>query len=124
MAAIREAKRRGADDVIFVSSDGFVMEGPTSSVVIRAGDVYRTPATEIGILAGTTQLALFAHLQEQGFSTASGAISIEQLRAADELWLVSSVRLAAPVTSLDGEPRTTDAPRTAAFNRALLGRVD
>src|SRR5690349_17827175 len=34
MAALREAHRRGADDTFFVSSDGYVMEGPTSSVIL------------------------------------------------------------------------------------------
>jgi 4-amino-4-deoxychorismate lyase len=38
MAALREARRRGADDTIFVTSDGYVMEGPTSSVILRHGD--------------------------------------------------------------------------------------
>lgn len=34
MAALRHAARLGADDVIFLSSDGFVLEGPRSTVVI------------------------------------------------------------------------------------------
>ena len=33
MAAQREAERRGADDVLFVSADGYVLEAPTGSVV-------------------------------------------------------------------------------------------
>ncbi len=42
MAALRHAARQGAGDVIFVSSDGYILEGPRSTVVI---------ATD---LAGTT----------------------------------------------------------------------
>jgi 4-amino-4-deoxychorismate lyase len=38
-AALREASRRGADDVIFTSTDGFALEGPTSSLVVRRGDM-------------------------------------------------------------------------------------
>ena len=34
MAALRDAARRGAGDVIFVSSDGYMLEGPRSTVVI------------------------------------------------------------------------------------------
>src|ERR1700759_728499 len=40
MAALRHADRNGAGDVIFVSSDGFILEGPRSTVVIATpGDV-------------------------------------------------------------------------------------
>ena len=60
MAAIREAKRRGADDAIFVSSDGIVLEAPTASLILRFGDRFVTPAPNGGILHGTTQLSLFA----------------------------------------------------------------
>lgn len=37
MAAIREAKRRGADDALFVTSDGFILEAPTASIIFRTG---------------------------------------------------------------------------------------
>ncbi len=37
MAALRHAAREGAGDVIFVSSDGYILEGPRSTVVIAAG---------------------------------------------------------------------------------------
>ncbi|MGH3597430.1 MAG: aminodeoxychorismate lyase, partial [Mycobacterium sp.] len=38
MAALRHAARQGAGDVIFISSDGYVLEGPRSTVVIAARD--------------------------------------------------------------------------------------
>ena len=60
-AAQREAARRGAHDVIFVSSDGYALEGPTSNVILLADGVVRTPQTDQGILAGTTQAAVFAY---------------------------------------------------------------
>ena len=51
-AAVREAQRRGADDVIFVSSDGMLLEGPTSTLVIRRGDELATPPDAWGGRAG------------------------------------------------------------------------
>ena len=65
MAALRHADRHGAGDVIFVSTDGYILEGPRSTVVIAAdgddGNVcLLTPPPWYPILRGTTQQALFA----------------------------------------------------------------
>ncbi|MCP2637563.1 aminodeoxychorismate lyase [Microbacterium sp. HD4P20] len=124
MAAIREAKRRGADDAIFVSSDGFVLEAPTASLILRIGDRFVTPAPNGGILHGTTQLSLFEHLAAQGFETGYETIPVESLAGADAAWLVSSVRLAAPITAVDGVGIAVDAELTASINRYLLSPRD
>jgi len=118
-AAVREAVRRGADDVIFVSSDGIVLEGPTSTVVMRHGNTLLTPATDLGILAGTTQATVFDWAALKGFSTEYGSFSVADLEAADALWLVSSVRLAAPIRELDGKTVTIDAEFTTRINAEL-----
>ena len=123
MAALREAKRRGADDTIFLTTDGFVMEGPTSSVILRSGGTYVTPAPSGAILHGTTQQSLFEHLVEQGERVEYRDVTVDELRQADAAWLVSSVRLAVAVTELDGLPFPVDAERTRAFNAYLLGRT-
>lgn len=123
-AAGREAARRGADDVIFVSTDGYLLEGPTSNVILRVGDRLVTPPTDIGILAGTTQAHIFAYAQGVGMETAYELLTPDDLRAADAAWLVSSVRHAAPVRSVDGEDRPMDAGFTAALNEFLLARRD
>ncbi|GAA2008593.1 aminotransferase class IV [Microbacterium ulmi] len=124
MAAIREARRRGADDAIFVSSDGIVLEAPTASVILRLGDRFVTPAHDGGILPGTTQLSLFEHLASLGHETAYETIPVAALAEADAAWLVSSVRLAAPVSAIDAAPIAVDGELTAAFNRYLLSPRD
>ncbi|WP_291038021.1 aminodeoxychorismate lyase [Herbiconiux sp.] len=118
-AALREAARRDADDVIFVSTDDVVLEGPTSNVVVRHGDVFRTPRPDLGILAGTTQAAVFETLGALGFETAEAVITPAELATADGLWLLSSGRLLAPVRELDGRPLPVDAD----FTRTLLERT-
>jgi 4-amino-4-deoxychorismate lyase len=124
MAAIREARRRGADDAIFLSSDGIVLEGPTSSVILRRGDRFTTPAPGAGILHGTTQLSLFTHLDALGYETAYASIPETDLEKADAAWLVSSVRLAAPIRAIDGRVLSVDAALTAELNDYLLSPRD
>ena len=124
MAAIREAKRRGADDALFVTSDGFVLEGPTSSVLLRFGDRFVTPEPGSGILHGTTQVSLFDHLTERGFVTAYEELPVTALADADAAWLVSSVRLAAPISAIDDRELPIDAEFTASLNRYLLSPRD
>lgn len=123
MAALREAQRRGADDVIFLTHDGFVLEGPTSTVVLRRGGVYVSPVPSGAILHGTTQQSAFEHLTAAGERTEYRDVSVDELRAADAVWLLSSVRLAANVTELDGRPVPVDPERTRDLNAALLSRT-
>lgn len=124
MAALREAKRRGADDAIFVSSDGLVLEAPTASLILRDGDRFVTPEPTGAILHGTTQVSLFAHLTASGHETAYEKVPVSALFDADAAWLVSSVRLAAPITAIDGVAVAHDAALTASFNRYLLSPRD
>jgi 4-amino-4-deoxychorismate lyase len=102
MAAQRHAHAVGADDVVFTSLEGRLLEGPTSTVVWAAGGRLHTPPMETGILAGTTQARLFARAEEDGWPTSVTAGTVEDLRAADAVWLLSGIRGAARVTRLDG----------------------
>ncbi|HWS51458.1 MAG TPA: aminodeoxychorismate lyase [Microbacterium sp.] len=124
MAALREARRRGADDAIFLSSDGFVLEAPTASLILRHGDRFTTPAPNGGILHGTTQLSVYEHLTARGFDVGYGRIPASDLHAADAAWLVSSVRLAVPITAVDDTTLPTDPTLTGELNAYLLSPRD
>ena len=123
-AAVREAHRRGADDVIFISSDGYVLEGATSTVIYRVGDRLLTTGGGHGTLDGTTQANVFRYAQSQSLSTGFELANASRLRGADAAWLVSSVRLAAPVRELDGHPFAVDHDFTAGLNAYLLALRD
>ncbi|MHB1172491.1 MAG: aminodeoxychorismate lyase [Lacisediminihabitans sp.] len=123
-AALREAARRGADDVIFLSSDGYLLEGPTSTLILRHGDRIRTPQTDQGVLAGTTQESAFGFFAARGLETSYAIIPATELETADAAWLVSSVRQAAPLRSADGHPIPVDADLTARLNEYLLARTE
>lgn len=108
MAALRHAAKNGADDVIFVSTDGYILEGPRSTVVIAAagpGGATRllTPPTSFPILCGTTQQALFDVARHKGYECDYQPLRESDLIAAQGIWLVSSMTLAARVHTLDGQ---------------------
>ncbi|HEV2783606.1 MAG TPA: aminodeoxychorismate lyase [Actinophytocola sp.] len=104
MAAIRYAEAHGAQEAIFVAADGSVLEGPTSTVVVADGNTLRTTPPSSGILPGTTQAALFRAAEKAGWSTKVEPLRVADLRAADGLFMVSSVRKITRVHTLDGEP--------------------
>jgi 4-amino-4-deoxychorismate lyase len=108
MAALRHAERQGAGDVIFVSSEGNVLEGPRSTVVIATAIDGRlgllTPPPWYPILRGTTQQALFEVARNKGYDCDYKALRSADLVAAQGVWLVSSITLAARVHTLDGKP--------------------
>lgn len=109
MAAQREAQRRGADDVIFISAEQRVLESSVSSIVWSAGrTLHTTPGGASGILAGTTQELLFARAPAAGWRTSVTEASVEDLQAADAVWLTGSVRGPVDVIELDGRARSRD----------------
>jgi 4-amino-4-deoxychorismate lyase len=112
-AALRHAERLGARDVVFVDADGSVLEGPRSTVLIVDDDgALLTPPTALPILPGTTMRALFEEARDYGLACREEPIGIADLHAAQGVWLLSSVTLAARVHTLDGTP-LRPAPRAA-----------
>jgi 4-amino-4-deoxychorismate lyase len=108
MAALRYAERQGAGDVVFLSSEGNVLEGPRSTVVIATEIDGRlgllTPPPWYPILRGTTQQALFEVARNKGYDCDYRVLRPADLFAAQGVWLVSSITLAARVHTLDGRP--------------------
>jgi len=137
MAALRYAHKQGADDAIFTSTDGRVLERPTSTVLLAhvetvddgAGSVRTvkrliTPQLDSGILPGTSQDALFSKAKAAGWELGYGPLVPEDLFDADAVWLISSIRLIAPVNHVDGREIGTPAMRkqlTAELNELFAG---
>jgi 4-amino-4-deoxychorismate lyase len=114
MAAEAEARRRGADDAVFVRDDGVVLEGPVTNVWWRRGSTLLTPSVELGILAGVTRAALVDVAPAAGYEVAEGAFPLARLAGAEEAFTSSSVREVMPVVALDGAPVGDGSPGSAA----------
>ncbi|MEU3646695.1 aminodeoxychorismate lyase [Lentzea sp. NPDC034063] len=117
MAALREAERRGAAEVIFTTSDGSVLEGPTSTLILVRGKTLVTPPSKLGILPGTTQYALFRAAERAGWTVLVEPIQTGELYDAEGVFLASSVRKITRVNVLDGK----QLPDSAALLTELQG---
>src|SRR5690625_7651259 len=69
MAATRQAVRRGAEDDLFVSTDGYALEGPTSPLLVRHGDVFTTTPVSARVLPGPSVATISAARATDGLST-------------------------------------------------------
>jgi 4-amino-4-deoxychorismate lyase len=94
--AQREAEGAGADEALFWRQ-GAVAEGARSALLWREGGRWWRPDTE-GVLASVT----LAALEAGGLEVARGSLDASRLAVSEGLVLVSALRLAAPVRSLDG----------------------
>jgi 4-amino-4-deoxychorismate lyase len=125
MAAEAEAKRRGADEAIFVDPDGIVLEGTVTNVWWRVGQTLYTPSLDLGILAGVTRATLIELAPECGYRVGEGAYEIGQLLAAEEAFTSSSVRELMPLVEVDGQAlgRGPAADELQAALRELAAKV-
>jgi branched-chain amino acid aminotransferase len=103
MLAGRLARERGFDEALLVTPHGRVLEAPTSSIFwIKDGSV-RTPPLDEHILASITR-----RLVIEASGAAEQVCPLEELLAADEAFIASTVREVHPVSAVD--ERSFDAP--------------
>jgi len=114
MAAEAEAKRRGADDAVFLGSGDIVLEGPVTNIWWHDDDVLYTPALELGILAGVTRATLLEEAGAAGYEVREGVFPLDHVAAANEAFTSSSIREVMPVVELDGKAIGDGAPGPAA----------
>ena len=93
----------GAQETVLLR-DGELLEASASTVHIVSGGRLVTPPDSRRILPGTTRCVVEELADRIGLPRESRAVSVAELRAADEIWLASATRRASPVTRLDGAP--------------------
>ena len=100
MLAGRLAKEAGADEALLVTPHGRVLEGPTWSFFWVADGILRTPPLEERILASITRARLLecCDVREE-------TLVVDDLRAAEEAFIASTVREVMPLAAIDGVAR-------------------
>ena len=110
-----EARRAGADDALFLTTDGYLSEGTTANVfLVRIADdgvrELATPSLDCAILPGTTRSWLLGWAARVGLRANEGRLNRDDLASADEAFLSSSVAGVLPVTRFEGRPIGTGEP--------------
>ncbi len=82
-----KASRRDADSVILWNTLGQVTEAAESNIVIADRGLKITPPVDSGLLPGTMR----AELLERG-EIVERVVTVEEVRAAEQIWLINSVR--------------------------------
>lgn len=100
--AVREAQAKGAIEAILLNLAGEVAECASSNIfAVRRGGV-TTPPLSAGILAGVTRDIVLEIGREIGLDMREETLSVDELLSADEVFITSSLKEAAPVRTIDG----------------------
>jgi branched-chain amino acid aminotransferase len=98
-----EARTAGADDALFLTTDGFVSEATSANIFVLSGGQLATPALGCAILPGTTRSWILRWAEGVGLIPEEGFLTTRHLHEADEVFTSSSVAGILPVTRFDGE---------------------
>ena len=104
-----EARRAGAEDALFLTVSGHISEATTANIFLvrtaRDGVMeLATPSLDCAILPGTTRSWLLRWAGSAGLRPVEGLLTPDELAAATEAFMSSSVAGILPVTRFNGHP--------------------
>jgi branched-chain amino acid aminotransferase len=105
-----EARRAGADDALFLTTDGHLSEATSANIFLVRGEELATPDLACAILPGTTRSWILGWASVAGLRPIEGWLTTRDLAEADEAFLCSSVAGILPVTSFEGRAIGTGRP--------------
>jgi D-alanine transaminase len=118
--AREEARRRGAQEALFVGPGNIVREGTSSNLFVLRRGVLRTHPLGAEILAGVSRRVTLEVARAEGLAVREERIRRSSLWSADEVLLSSTSLEITPVVRIDG--RRIGSGRPGPVARALLRR--
>ena len=125
IVAFARAQRAGADDALFLDTEGHCSEATSSNLFVWTGDLLVTPPLSCAVLPGITRATVLELAAALGIDAAERAFAVDTLLGAREAFLTSSLRGLAPVVRVDESMIGDGAPgeltrRLAASYAALV----
>lgn len=102
-ACLDFAQSAGSDDGIRLNRRGDVCESAVANLLVRIRGTWFTPNLASGCLPGITRGLII-----EWFRVRERVITVEELANAEAIFLLSSLKDAQPVSSLDGRPLAVD----------------
>lgn len=99
--ARREALAAGADEALFTSAHGYLLEGAYTNIFFLVGDKCRTAAAGENILPGVVREKVMAILAQLGKTVDATAIRADELGAVNAAFLTSSLLGFCPVRRIN-----------------------
>jgi branched-chain amino acid aminotransferase len=118
MLASRLAREQGFDEALLVTPHGRVLEAPTSSIFWVTGEEVLTPPLDDHILASITRAAVV-----EIAGATERPCTLDDLRAADEAFLSSTIREVQPVAAIDEHIFPDTGPVTRRLTAELRERI-
>lgn len=110
MLAMTHAKREGAEEALFVATDGFIVEGATSNVFSVSKEMLTTPPESSGLLPGITRDVLIEIAKQEGLVVREAPLLLDDLLAAEEAFLTGSLKEVMPLIAVDGNKIGSGSP--------------
>jgi branched-chain amino acid aminotransferase len=124
VVGLLEAQDHGADEALFLDTDGHCSEASASNLFARVGTTVVTPPVSCGALPGITRATVLQLAGTIGCTAEERVLTIEDVLSADEAFLTSSLRGIAPLvrigTHIIGTGRPGDVTRRVSAAHAAL----
>lgn len=101
MLARRELSEKDALDGILLTGQGFVTETTTSNLFWVKDGVLMTPPLDVGLLGGITRQVVLDIAREKGIKCIEKKTTMEEVFAADEVFVTNSMIEIMPVAFID-----------------------
>jgi branched-chain amino acid aminotransferase len=118
--ALRAAAARGHDEVLFLNGAGRAACASIGNVFALFGDELATPPLSDGVIPGVIRGFLLDHCGGLNLAGRERSLSLEELCAADAVFMTNSLRLIAPVERIGNNAISGKAGKTVEALQRLL----
>ncbi len=110
LASLRAAHANGAMEALWFTPEGHLAEGAISNVFAVRDEELWTPPLDTPVLPGITRAAVIELAASLDIPVREQALTLEDTRAADELFLTNSMMEVMPVVRIGRDPIGNEKP--------------